>query len=118
MEELLSSLGFKEITKDSPIHFIEKLPVTFGNLYDIDRRFERIYDDMRTEIMFGIGDKRASQIDIIGNSYYKGMWSRFCIQTHKNYYKDKLIFYISANEKKLREMYQKYLSHITMSVTL
>lgn len=91
----LESLGFEDITKEHPIHFIEQLPVTFENIYSLQKRLIRNHNDITTSILIG---KEYNQIHVIGESYYKGCSRRFFLQELKDCALQHLLEYIQKNE--------------------
>lgn len=113
MEDFLRSLGFEDITKEKPITFIDKFPVTFGNPYSITSRWRRKLNGIITEVLIG---KERNQIHIIGKSFLGDCYSSFCIQTYICFYQEELEKYFFSNEKKVSELFKRCreVVHITI----
>ena len=63
---VMSNLGFKDTTEEKPIHFLECLPVSFGDIYEVNSRWEKKGEkrDVRTEVLVGLSTSERF-IDVI-----------------------------------------------------
>ena len=105
MEDFMKFLAFKDITKEKPITFTERMPVTFGNIYAVTSRWIRKQNGIYTEILIG---KEHYQIHIIGKSYIGDCFSTFSIQPNYRFYRQELEEYIYKNEQKVFEIFTRY----------
>lgn len=73
------NLGYKDITKVSPIHFSEYFGETFETLYPYEQRFYKENNNITTILKVGIHN---NTVDIVGVCYYYDKWHKFEIHTH------------------------------------
>ena len=104
MEDFMKFLGFKDITEEKPINYIERLPVTFENVYAVTSRWIRKQNGILTEILIG---KEHYQIHIIGKSYMGDCYNSFSIQPNFRFYRKELEEYIYRNEQKVLEAFKR-----------
>ena len=105
----LKILGFEDITDLEPIHFSEQLPVTFDNIYSIQKRFKRIRGDLTTYILIGRNDFNHNILDVIIHSAFGDCYRNFSDQIHKEYFTTKIIDIIQFCEQFVKDNY--ILSH-------
>ena len=66
---ILSSLGFKNITEERPIRFIDSLPYSFSDIFDVHSRWIRkSQDNIFSEVLVGLNSFDGRVIDIIISS--------------------------------------------------
>lgn len=66
---ILSSLGFKNITEEWPIRFIDSLPYSFTDIFDVHSRWIRkSQDNIFSEVLVGLNSFNHRVIDIIISS--------------------------------------------------
>ena len=66
---ILSSLGFKNITEERPIRFIDSLPYSFSDIFDVHSRWIRkSQDNIFSEVLVGLNSFNVRVIDIIISS--------------------------------------------------
>lgn len=66
---ILSSLGFKNITEEWPIRFIDSLPYSFTDIFDVHSRWIRkSQDNIFSEVLVGVNSFNRRVIDIIISS--------------------------------------------------
>jgi hypothetical protein len=93
------NLGYKDITKVSPIHFSEYFGETFETLYPYEQRFYKKDDNITTILKVGIHN---NTLDIAGICYYYNKWYKFEIHTHSKYVKEEFDKTINAIINKLK----------------
>lgn len=93
------NLGYKDITKVSPIYFSEYLGETFETLYPYEQRFYKENDDISTILKVGIHN---NTIDIVGVCYRYNKWHKFEIHTHSKCIKEEFDKTINAVIDKLK----------------
>ena len=99
---VLFSLGFENITKELPIHFIESLPYSFNDIYHVHSRWVRkSKDNVISEVLIGLNSFNRIFIDIIILSAYDECQSKayehiYCMNCEwENFLKK----FISLNEQ-------------------
>ena len=76
---ILSSLGFENITEERPISFIDSLPYSFTDIFDVHSRWIReSQDNIFSEVLVGLRLFNGRFIDIIISSVYNGCKSKAC----------------------------------------
>lgn len=98
MEKILIDLGFKDITKEVPITFVECLPIGFENVYPINKRYKRVKGELTTFILIG---KEHNFIMGYGDSYYRNNWSRFYLAIPEKHFKEHFLSLLNTNENKI-----------------
>ena len=99
---ILSSLGFKNITEEQSISFIDSLPYSFYDIFDVHSRWIRkSHDNIFSEVLVGLSTFNGSFIDIIISSIYNGYKSKayehiYCTNVE---WEDSLKKFISLNEQ-------------------
>ena len=74
---ILSSLGFKNITEERPIRFIDSLPYSFVDIFDVHSRWIRkSRDNIFSEVLVGLNSFNHRFIDIIISSVCGGCKSQ------------------------------------------
>ena len=83
MKNLLESLGYKDITNNKPIHFIDCLGEFFDSVYPYNKRFYKQEGNMTIELKTG----NCHNICFIsGICYYpKEGWEKFEVCAPKDY---------------------------------
>lgn len=81
-ENLLKSLGYKDITKDNPIHFRECLGEFFESVYPYNKRFYKREGDISIELIVG---NVHNQVFISGICYYSKGWQKFEVTAPSKY---------------------------------
>lgn len=62
---------FKNVTKLSPIYFVDCLPYSFSDIYDVHSRFVRVAKSgIATEILIGLNTFNRVTLDVIIRSAY------------------------------------------------
>ncbi len=94
------NLGYKDITKVSPIHFSEYFGETFETLYPYEQRFYKKDNDITTILKVCI--RRNNIIDIAGVCYHDNKWHKFEIHTYSDYVEEEFNKTINAVINKLK----------------
>lgn len=76
------NLGYKDITKDNPIHFIECLGESFETIYPYGKRFYKQDGNITIELKVG---NHFGLCFISGICYYSKGWQKFEVYAPKNY---------------------------------
>lgn len=76
------SLGYKDITKDKPIHFRECLGEFFESTYPYSKRFYKQEENITIELKIG---KLHSLCFISGVCYYPLGWEKFEVCAPEDY---------------------------------
>ena len=72
------SLGYEDITKENPIHFIECFGETFVTIYPYEQRFRKEENGIIT--LLNVGTHRNAT-DISGICYHSKGWQKFEVHT-------------------------------------
>ena len=76
------SLGYKDITKDKPIHFRERLGEFFDSIYPYNKRFYKKEEMITIELKVG---NCHNIVFISGICYYPKGWEKFEVCAPKDY---------------------------------
>ena len=76
------SLGYKDITKDKPINFIECLGEFLENTHPYSKRFYKQEEDIKIELKVG---NHFGLCFISGICYYSKGWQKFEVYAPKDY---------------------------------
>lgn len=93
------SLGYKDITKDKPIRFIECLGEFFESTYPYNKRFYKQDGNITIELKVG------SHFDlcfISGICYYSKGWEKFEICAPKDYVNEMFIQILNTVKLKIK----------------
>ena len=99
---ILSGLGFKNITEERPIRFVDSLPYSFSDIFHVCNRWIRkSQDNIFSEVLVGLNSFNDGFIDIIISSAYNGCKSQasehiYCMNFE---WKSFLKKFISLNEQ-------------------
>lgn len=93
-------LGYKDITKDKPIHFIECLGEFFKSIYPYNKRFYKQESDITTELKVG---NYHNMCFISGICYYSKGWEKFEVCAPKNHINKMFTQTINAVKLKIKE---------------
>lgn len=91
------NLGYKDITKDRPIHFIECLDELLVSTYPYSKRFYKKEGNITIELKVG---NYYNICSISGTCYYSKGWRKFEISAPK--YDINEVFTKTLNEVKLQ----------------
>ena len=94
-------LGYKDITKDKPIHFIECLGESFGIIYPYSKRFYKQEENIAIELK--VGNNQFNLYFISGNCYYSKGYEKFQIIAYKDYVIEMFTQTINAVKLKIKE---------------
>lgn len=94
------SLGYKDITKDKPIHFIECLGEFFDSTYPYSKRLYKQEIDMTIELKIG---NCHNIFFIAGICYYSKGWEKFEVCAHKDYIGEMFTQILNAVKLKIKE---------------
>lgn len=95
------SLGYKDITKNKPIHFIECLGESFETIYPYSKRFYKQEENIAIELK--VGNNEFNLCFISGICYYSKGWQKFEVHAHKNYVIEMFTQTINAVKLKIKE---------------
>lgn len=87
------NLGFKDITKDKPIRFIECFGVSFDDIYPYNKRFYKQEGNITIELKVG---NWHNAFFISGICYYSKGWEKFDVCAPKDYIKERFIQTLNA----------------------
>ena len=90
-------LGYKDITKDRPIHFIECLDELLVSTYPYSKRFYKKEGNITIELKVG---NYYNTCFISGTCYYSKGWRKFEISAPKHHISE--VFTQTLNEIKLK----------------
>lgn len=94
------NLGYKNITKDKPIHFIECLEDFFENTYPYNKRFYKQEGNIEIELKVG----NCHNIYFIsGICHYTNGWEKFEICAPEDYVDKMFIQTLNAVKLKIKE---------------
>lgn len=100
------SLGYKDITKDKPIHFIECIGEFFESIYPYNKRFYKQEENITIELKVG----NCNNICLIsGTCYYSKGWENFEICAPKDYVNKIFTQILNAVKLKIKENIVKVL---------
>lgn len=94
------SLGYKDITKDKPIRFIECLGEFFKSIYPYNKRFYKQERNIAIELKVG---NCYNMCLISGTCYYSKGWENFEICAPKDYVNKIFTQILNAVELKIKE---------------
>ena len=94
------SLGYKDITKDKPIHFRECLGEFFESIYPYSKRFYKQEGVITIELMVG---NWYSMYFISGVCYYPKDWEKFEVCAPKDYIDKMFTQTFNAIKLKIKE---------------
>lgn len=94
------NLGYKDITKDKPIHFIECLGEFFESTYPYNKRFYKQEGDITIELKVG---NHFDLCFISGICYYSKGWEKFEVCAPKDYINKMFIQTLNAVKLKIKE---------------
>lgn len=77
------NLGYKDITRDKPIHFIECLGESFETIYPYSKRFYKQEGNIAIELK--VGNNQFNLCFISGTCYYSKGWEKFEICAPEDY---------------------------------
>ena len=99
------NLGYKDITEDRPIHFIECLGEFFDSTYPYSKRFYKKEGIITTELKVG---KLHSLYFISGTCYYPLGCEKFEICASEDYVNKMFTQTLNAVKLKIKETIVKY----------
>lgn len=100
------SLGYKDITKNKPIHFRECLGEFFDSIYPYSKRFYKQEENITIELKVG---NRYGMYFISGVCYYPKGWEKFEVCAPEDYINEMFTQTLSAVKLKIKEKYYKVL---------
>ena len=95
------NLGYKDITKDNPIHFIECLGESFETIYPYSKRFYKQEGNIAIELK--VGNNQFNFYFISGICYYSKGCQKFEICTPKYYVNEMFIQILNVVKLKIKE---------------
>ena len=95
------NLGYKDITKDSPIHFIECLGEFFETIYPYSKRFYKQEGNIAIELK--VGNDQFNFCFISGICYYSKGYEKFEIFAPKDYVNEMFIQILNVVKLKIKE---------------
>lgn len=93
------SLGYEDITKEDPIHFIECFGETFGTTYPYKQRFRKKENGIITILKVGT---HYNTTDISGICCHSKGWQKFEVHTLSKYAKEEFDKVINAVKYKIK----------------
>ena len=93
------SLGYEDITKENPIHFIECFGETFGTIYPYEQRFRKEENGIITILKIGT---HHNTTDIAGICYHSKGWHKFEVHTLSKYANEEFDKVINAVMYKIK----------------
>lgn len=99
------SLGYKDITKDKPIHFIERLEEFFDSTYPYNKRFYKQEGNITIELKIG---NCYNMYFISGICYYPKGWEKFEVCAPKDYVNEMFTQTLNAVKLKIKENIVKH----------
>ena len=94
------NLGYKDITKDKPIHFIECLEECFEIIYPYSKRFYKQEGDITIELKVG---NCHNTCFISGTCYYPKGWRKFEVCAPENYVNEIFSYTLNVVKLKIKE---------------
>ena len=101
------NLGYKDITKDSPIHFIECLGEFFETIYPYSKRFYKQEGNIAIELK--VGNNQFNFCFISGICYYSKGYEKFEISAPKDYVNEMFIQILNTVKQKIKRKHYKTL---------
>ena len=95
------NLGYKDITKDRPIHFIECLGESFETIYPYSKRFYKKEGNIAIELK--VGNNQFNFCFISGICYYSKGCEKFEICAPKDYVNEMLTNILNTVKLKIKE---------------
>ena len=95
------NLGYKDITKDRPIHFIECLGEFFENVYPYSKRFYKQEGNIAIELK--VGNNQFNFCFISGICYYSKGYEKFEISAPKDYVNEMFTNILNSVKLKIKE---------------
>ena len=95
------NLGYKDITKDNPIHFIECLGEFFETIYPYSKRFYKQEGNITIELK--VGNNQFNFCCISGICYYSKGYEKFEISAPKDYVNEMLTNILNSVKLKIKE---------------
>ena len=95
------NLGYKDITKDNPIHFIECLGESFETIYPYSKRFYKQEGNIAIELK--VGNNQFNFCFISGICYYSKGCQKFEICVPKDYVNEMFIQILNTVKLKIKE---------------
>ena len=95
------NLGYKDITKDNPIHFIECLGESFETIYPYSKRFYKQEGNIAIELK--VGNNQFNFYFISGICYYSKGCQKFEICAPKYYVNEMFIQILNVVKLKIKE---------------
>ena len=99
------TLGYKNITKDNPIHFVECLGGFFESVYPYSQRFYKKENAIEIELKVG---NIHSLVLIAGICYYSKGWEKFEVNAPEDYIDKMFTQTLDAVKLKIKENIIKY----------
>ena len=99
------SLGYKDITKDKPIHFIECLGEFLESTHPYSKRFYKQEEDIKIELKVG---NYYNTYFISGTCYYSKGWRKFEVCAPKDYVNEMFIQTLNVVKLKIKESIVKH----------
>ena len=94
------NLGYKDITKDKPIHFIECLGEFLESTYPYSKRFYKQEGDITIELKVG---NHFGLCFISGICYYSKGWQKFEVCAPEKYVNEMFIQTLNVVKLKIKE---------------
>lgn len=101
------NLGYKDITKDNPIHFIECLGESFETIYPYSKRFYKQEGNITIELK--VGNNQFNFCFISGICYYSKGCEKFEICTPKDYVNEMFTNILNTVKLKIKRKHYKTL---------
>lgn len=95
------NLGYKDITKDNPIHFIECLGESFETIYPYSKRFYKQEGNIGIELK--VGNNQFNFCFILGICYYSKGYEKFEISAPKDYVNEMFTNILNTVKLKIKE---------------
>ena len=95
------NLGYKDITKDNPIHFIECLGESFETIYPYSKRFYKQEGNITIELK--VGNNQFNFCFISGICYYSKGYEKFEICAPKDYVNEMFTNILNSVKLKIKE---------------
>lgn len=95
------NLGYKDITKDNPIHFIECLGEFFESVYPYSKRFYKQEGNIAIELK--VGNNQFNFYFISGICYYSKGYEKFEISAPKDYVNEMFTNILNTVKLKIKE---------------
>lgn len=101
------NLGYKDITKDNPIHFIECLGESFETIYPYSKRFYKQEENIAIELK--VGNNQFNFCFILGICYYSKGCEKFEICAPKDYVNEMFTNILNTVKLKIKRKHYKTL---------